>query len=299
MATTITGNWGDGLDPATKEIFLSHFVLGWGSLGDPRPLFTLKPGDTLTDQVVGYNPPSQYTSKTGQGNDIVLKEITQGHLVTATQTEFENGFAVSSLMRRFIDPAAVARFFGQMGEAAAQKFVAQMWSIFTGGFTDIGPEGGSITVFDDAHTTAAGTWDNLLASSLDDAALSTARALLKRIPTEDGMVGRVVDGEYLIVRPEHETVGRQLMGSEVTSDQMQTNTHKGSLQLRVTSHIASGTSNWFLAAGAMNNHLDLLLAKGSSPEMRVDANSKSLVMDDTIIFTTRLNGSQGLVGSTF
>ena len=33
--------------------------------------------------------------------------------------------------------------------------------------------------------------------------------------------------------------------------------------------------------------------------MRVDANSKSLVMDDTIIFTTRLNGSQGLVGSTF
>jgi hypothetical protein len=294
MSTTLAANWASGIhDPATAEIFTAGMVEEMGP-DSAWQFFNVLPSTSLTTQNVGVDGPSAYQQRT-DNEEIPLSDVAQRNTKTYTQVEHSNGFSISFKARMFSEAALIARFFAQLGGAAGQLFNESMYDVLEGGFTDTGPDG--VSLFDASHPIdkTGGTVSNLGTTALDFDALAAARAVMRRSKTSSGMKLRS-EPQFLIVPPETADTARQLVSSAVTSAALQTNTFAGQLQVISSAYIVD-VNDWFLASAQNKHQLKMYLAKGPTPEMRIDPKTKALVMDDIVVFDSGYDDFRGTFGA--
>ena len=293
MGVTTSGQILQVLDPAKQDVFMDGAI----RLSDIDAFnwIRMRPAGTRTIEKASINPPGTYAAKS-EGSDYSWSAITQGNSKTYTLSENALAFQVSSYSYHFMDKTTLAEYVGAVGAAGTRFLNNAAYGVLAGGFTDTGPDG--VSLFNDAHPTeqAGVTQDNRGSVALAESSLQAALTLLRRQESPDGVLV-ASSPTHLIVPPDLEFSGKELVGSDLSGADNQLNVIKGKGLSVLVAPDLSDANDWFLI-DAQAFRAYQFIAKGPMPMSYTDAASDNYRIKDSIISTQGYDGFRGSFGGS-
>jgi hypothetical protein len=292
MAYTSSANIPQVLDPATAEIFLDGLI----RLGDMTHMewMRVRSAATKTLEVAAIDPPGAYQPHT-EGQEFSFSAVEEGYSKTYTQSELALAFQLSAYSYHFMDKTALAEFVQQLGASYGRKLSALGYAVLSGGFSDSGPDG--VSLFSASHPAkVGGNQSNTGSVALSESSLQTALTAMRRLKTPDNILASSVP-QYLIVPPELEYTAKELVGSEFSGADMQTNvlSTKG-LTVLVAPDLSD--ANDFMLIDPVQFRAYQYIAKGSNPKQWIDMDSDNYRISDRVIVTQGYDSWRGAWGAS-
>lgn len=250
-----------------------------------------------TKEVVQGLPPSGYHEHT-PGQDIVTEELRDGYTATFTRFTLAYGLAMDSIARATVKPQIMVEFLRALGITSGNAVVqACVDDQFNNGWGTNWADG--VPWFSNSHPSNVGLQDNLLASTLDHAAMQAAEIMLL------DQLGP--DGQKLGLRPARLAVPTALknIGAAVLSPGVLVpsagstsfatpNPTAGAAQLVVLHALSSTTRSVLMAEGYSPR---LIFVETASPVVKEQPGTKSdIKILDQVTFLSGRPTWRGAIG---
>jgi hypothetical protein len=161
-----------GLLNENKEAFIDGLATALAEMG----FWFITTEMVATKEVVQGLPPSGYHEHT-PGQDIVTEEMREGYTAPFTRYTLAYGVALDSIARATIKPQIMVDFLNNLGIASGNGVVQTCYDDqFNNGWGTNWSDG--VPWFSNSHPSNVGLQDNLLASTLDHAAMQAAEIML-------------------------------------------------------------------------------------------------------------------------
>jgi len=194
------------LDPGAKE-YRDRFFEVFSRFQPLYPeVFHVRNSTRPDDTIVAVTDVAEPALR-NEGDPIATKEYAEAWSETFTHLEYSAKFTMSNTMFDDLTPDMKSAYPALYSIAAASKIEDLAWTVLKEAFTTNGPDGQPLC--DDAHPLAyGGTADNKGTTALSAAAISVARAAIRRWRSEQGRINVIGAPKFLIVPPELEATAQ-------------------------------------------------------------------------------------------
>lgn len=162
----------EGLLNENNEAFIDGLATALGEMD----FFQISTEMIATKEIVQGLPPSGYHEHT-PGQDIVTEEMREGYTTTFNRYTLAYGLALDSIARATIKPQIMVEFLRNLGITSGNAVLQTCYDDqLNDGWGTNWADG--VPWFSNSHPSNVGLQDNLLASTLDHAAMQAAEIML-------------------------------------------------------------------------------------------------------------------------